>query len=524
MSDARYFKVGIRDLNERGQGVGSVTAVFEGTDENSKYTDLVPNQEHTKHYQGKVCFVDGALPGEEVLAILRQDRRHYLVLDLVEILKASPDRELSDCDYFPECGSCQLRHIDYKAELRLKDKRVRDLLCRVGPLDIEAPETEKEASHLTSRTDPPSQSDIPPPDDHPVFRPIIGMEDPCHYRSKSIFPIAEIMTDREDRSVAIGQYRRGTHDLIDLHHCKIQSEVALALVNTIRDLIVHDEPSIYDEAAHSGTLRHLVVRVGFSSNQVMVIFVVNDDLEDSSIESWIPELRQTVHAQAMTLTSVWLNNMDTKGNRILSSDYRLLDGEEAIEETINGVSYKISPDSFFQVNPRQSAVLFKYVIDAADLNPSDRILDLYCGVGALGLQLAAAMGPDGPGEVIGVDNVPQAIEDARENARLNAMPRLQFIEADATAWLVDYMDNPADRPFDVIVVDPPRKGLDPDAVEAIKNSNSPRVIYVSCNPATLARDLSILHDTYQIVNVQPVDMFPRTMHVETVVLMSRVDK
>lgn len=529
LTDTYCFQIAIRDINERGQGVGSVMAVLNGADgsaeENIESRNFPTNHEKTEQYRGKICFVDGALPGEEVLATLRQEKRNYLVLDLVEILKSSPDREASDCEYFPECGSCQLRHMDYQAELHLKEKRVLDLLCRIGPLQTEVTDIDSTATDMAAHSDTIQQSDIPTSGDgHSIFKPIIGMENPFHYRSKSIFPISESTTESGDRAVTIGQYRRGTHELVDLQDCKIQSEVALALVNTVRTLTVRDEVSIYDETEHRGTLRHLVVRVGFSSNQVMVIFVVNDDLADETIETWIPEFRQTVHSQGMTLQSVWLNDMDTRGNRILSSEYRLLDGAETIEETINGVTYQISPDSFFQVNPRQAAVLFDRVIDAAALNPGDRVLDLYCGVGALSLQLAASMGTDCPGEVIGVDNVPQAIQDAEENAQLNGMTNLRFIEADSTAWLKEYVENSTGDSFDVIVVDPPRKGLDPGTVEAIKNSDSQRVVYVSCNPATLARDLSSLHDKYRIDSVQPVDMFPRTMHVETVVLMSKVEK
>ena len=471
MANTSVKIVQIRDLNERGQGVGAIV-------------DDSP-------LQGKVCFVDGALPGETVSALVRLEKPRFLVLELLEVLAKSPDRILSDCEYFPECGSCQLRHMDYHAELSFKQKRVRDLLSRQGPLEV----------------------------NDPAFLPIIGMEHPLHYRSKSIFPI-----QKEDDAIKIGQYRRGTHDLVDLFHCQLHGEVALDIVNAVRELILRDGVSIYDEQQHRGTLRHLVVREGFSSKQLMLIFVVNDKEADDVIRSWIPLLKRVVQKRGMALQSVWINDMDTKGNRILSSNYRLLEGEESITETINGVSYNISPDSFFQVNPIQAAVLFDQVVKMAALQPDEKVLDLYSGVGALALQLASAAQNDPSISITGVDLVPQAILDAKENAEINNLQNLHFIAEDATSWLNDYENDPDKKPFDVIVVDPPRKGLDPEAIDVMNRSGAKRIVYVSCNPSTLARDLSLLSDMYSVSRVQPVDMFPRTMHVETVVLMSRVEK
>lgn len=471
------FTCKIRDLNTRGQGVGVL-----GTD--------VPPQ-----YRGMVCFVDGALPGEKVAASLIQAKRHYLVLHLDRLIEPSPDRIESDCQYFPLCGSCQLRHLSYEAELEYKENRVRHELSRKGPLDPEST----------------------------AFKPIRGMEDPFHYRGKSVFPAANPQGNTQ--GLEIGQYRRGSHDLVDLRHCRIQSRQALLLVNRVRELASRDGITAYDETSHEGTLRHLLVRTSFSTGQIMLVFVVNDKEADQAILSWIPDLRDSLKPAGSTLDSIWINDMDTRGNRILSSHYRHLEGSQTIEEVINQVTYRISPDSFFQVNPLQAAVLFDQVIRAAQLGPDERLLDLYSGVGALSLQVARAT-KDGkpPPQVTGVDTSRQAILDAQTNARINDLKNLTFIEADAAAWLKDYEDNPQNLPFDVIVVDPPRKGLDPLAIEVIRASGTPRIVYVSCNPATLARDLTLLNDTYTVELVQPIDLFPRTTHVETVVLMSRKDK
>ncbi len=465
----------IRDLNERGQGVGVV--MEDGS--------VSPPR------RGLVCFVDGALPGEKVAASLIEAKGRYLVLNLERIIEASPDRIESDCDYFPLCGSCRLRHLSYTAELDFKGKRVRGRLIHKGL--------------------PESRS--------PAFKPIVGMDHPFHYRGKSIFPVAG--SANGESGLQIGQYSYGSHNLVDLRHCEIQSEAALILVNRVRELALRDKVVAYKEETQEGTLRHLMVRTAFSARQVMLVFVVNDKEADRPILSWLPDLRVSLKPSGFTLQSVWINYMDVRGNRILSSDYRHLDGSETIEEVINQVTYRISPDSFFQVNPGQAAVLFDEVIRAARLHPGDRVLDLYSGVGALSLQLASAMKDTTPPlEVTGVDRVTQAVMDARTNADINDLRNLTFIEADATRWLKDYEDNPQNLPFDAIVVDPPRKGLDPQAIEAIRGSGTPRIIYVSCNPATLSRDLALLGDVYEIESVQPIDMFPRTTHVESIVHLS----
>ncbi len=467
------FTCRIRDLNTRGQGVGVV------------------GEDGPPLHRGMICFAEGTLPGEKVLAALDQVKPHYLVVHPDRILEPSPDRIESDCEYFPLCGSCQLRHLSYKAELGFKEKRVRDQLSRKGPLDCE----------------------------DPAFKPILGMEHPLHYRGKSIFPVAGLAGCRD--CLVIGQYRRGSHDLVDLRHCKIQSPEALTLVNRVRELALRDRITAYDENTQEGTLRHLLVRTAFSTRQVMLVFVVNDKKADQIILSWLPDLRASLEPDGFTLDSVWINDMNARGNRILSTHYRHLDGSETISEVINQVTCRISPDSFFQVNPRQAAVLFDEVIRAARLGPCERVLDLYSGVGALSLQLASAMKDTRqPIEVTGVDRVKQAVLDAKTNAEINGLKNLNFIEADATGWLKNYEDNPDNPPFDVILVDPPRKGLDPQAIEAIRESDTPRIVYVSCNPATLARDLTLLSNHYRVENVQPIDMFPRTTHVETVVLMS----
>ena len=464
----------IRDLNERGQGVGVIT-----------------ESGGSSNHEGMIAFADGALPGERISGYPSLEKPYYLVLEDTEILTASPDRIENDCPYFPLCGSCQIRHLSYKAELAFKEKRVRDFLVRQGQVQ----------------------------DDPELFLPIRGMEDPFHYRGKSIFPVAR---DPQSQALFIGQYQRGSHDLVDLDQCHIQSRVALSLVKRIRQLAERDQITAYNETSHEGTLRHLMIRTAFSSGQVMLVFVVNDPAADQAILTWLPELIQAARLEDMNLQSVWINQSETRGNRILSSDYRPIHGSETIEETVNGVLYRLSPDSFFQVNPKQAALLFDEIIKAAAPKPGQRILDLYSGVGAISLQLAQAMkNSQPPLQVTGVDTVAQAIQDARANARINGLNNLTFIEADATAWLEAYEESPGNRPFDVIVVDPPRKGLEAQALDVIQQSDTPRIVYVSCNPATLARDLALLADRYKVERVQPVDLFPRTTHVETIVLLSR---
>ena len=619
------YRVKIRDLNERGQGVGTVLATLPAADtgaESAVGTRMAPvtypaMRSSGAGDEGKICFVDGALPGETVLARLLEDKKKYMVLDLAEVESPSADRRPSDCAYFPECGSCQLRHLSYEAELRFKEKRVYDLLHRAGvfapadqqasPRDAQQPEIMQSASDgikLPSDQSPRGDNS----EEHAegsgqtvslnaanttlseVFRPIIGMDDPFHYRGKTIFPVGGAAG-----GIAIGQYRRGTNDLVDLRACHIQNGLSLTLVNTVRELANRDRVSAYDKTAHRGSLRHLVVRTAFSSKQVMLVFAVNDGEADAAIASWMPRLAEKAAAAGYALASVWLNRQTSRNNRILSDQYQLLFGSGTIEEEINGVRYIVSPDSFFQVNPVQAARLFREVVHAAGLKPGDTALDLYCGVGAISLQLAfhageaASVFDDGastgsfggvfhadsaansspetvshsesaangfPGSatcadsaansspervslteseangslissgtgkcssaihVLGIDNVRSAVEDARASARLNGIENAEFIEADASEWL---RANGKNANVDVIVVDPPRKGLTPDAIDIIQSSGCKRLVYVSCNPATLARDLASLSSSFAIRSIQPVDLFPRTVHVETVCLMS----
>lgn len=473
---APILTVRIRDLNGQGQGVGQV-------EEDPGHAD-----------GGLVAFVNGALPGERVKANLVEQKGHYLVLDLLEILETSSDRQVKDCRYFPDCGGCQLRHLTYEAELRFKERRVNGQLDRQGIRGVDG-----------------------------AFRPILGMEDPLHYRGKSSFPAAPSRLAGD--GPAIGHYRRGSHDLVNLEDCQIQSLPALALVNRVRELAHRDGISAYDEQAQEGTLRHLVVRTAFASKDLMLTLVVHDRRADLKIKDWLPDLRQTASATGFKLASVWLNDSTARGNRILSGHFRHLSGSRTITETVRGIQYRLSPDSFFQVNPRQAAVLFEEVIRVAGLRPGYRVLDLYCGAGAISLQLASAMrDAHPPVEVIGVDLVARSIADAKTNARLNKLSGIVFVEADATEWLKVYAKDRDKPPFDVLVVDPPRKGLEEDAIRVIRQSGIPRLVYVSCNPASLARDLERLGSCYRLESVQPVDLFPRTTHVEAVVLMSMVDK
>ncbi|HNZ63824.1 MAG TPA: hypothetical protein PKH23_05820, partial [Bacillota bacterium] len=495
------YRVKIRDLNERGQGVGTVLATLPAADtgaESAVGTRMAPvtypaMRSSGAGDEGKICFVDGALPGETVRARLLEDKKKYMVLDLAEVESPSADRRPSDCAYFPECGSCQLRHLSYEAELRFKEKRVYDLLHRAGvfapadqqasPRDAQQPEIMQSASDgikLPSDQSPRGDNS----EEHAegsgqsvslhaanatlpeVFRPIIGMDDPFHYRGKTIFPVGGAAG-----GIAIGQYRRGTNDLVDLRACHIQNGLSLSLVNAVRELANRDRVSAYDKTAHRGSLRHLVVRTAFSSKQVMLVFAVNDGEADAAIASWMPRLAEEAAAAGYALASVWLNRQTSRNNRILSDQYQLLFGSGTIEEEINGVRYIVSPDSFFQVNPVQAARLFREVVRAAGLKPGDTALDLYCGVGAISLQLAfhageaASVFDDGAStgsfggvfhadsaansspervfltesaangslissgagkcssaiHVLGIDNVRSAVEDARANARLNGI-------------------------------------------------------------------------------------------------------
>ena len=425
---------------------------------------------------GYAVFVPGALPGERVRAHIIKAGSGFGVGKLMGIEAPSPERIIPSCAIFTTCGGCTLQHMEYGAQLAYKRKVVEDALGRIGGL--------KEV----------------------CVSPVLAMDDPWRYRNKGSFPLANV-----GARVETGFFSPRSHRLIPMQDCLIQQQNVLQAAFAVRDWAnTHDVPA-YDEQTGKGLLRHVVARAS-RTGEVMAIVVATGTLPHRQA------LLEILQQRIVGLVSVYLNIQKANSNVILGDDYRLLWGEEKIEEQLCGLTFSLGPASFLQVNPVQTERLYTTALDLLALTGGERVVDAYCGIGTITLLLAKSAC-----EVIGIENVPQAVEDARRNAERNGIHNARFLCEESEAALPRLLSE--GHAFDALVMDPPRKGADEAFLRAVIDSEVRRVLYISCNPATLARDCRILIDGgYTVQAVQPVDMFPHTVHVETVVLMSRVEK
>ncbi|HEX6971285.1 MAG TPA: 23S rRNA (uracil(1939)-C(5))-methyltransferase RlmD, partial [Limnochordia bacterium] len=443
-------------------------------------TDVNDDGEGVGRIDGKAVFVPGTVPGDVARVIVTQERPRFSRARVVELAQASADRCAPPCPVFGECGGCALQHWTYAAQLEWKRRRVQEILRRVGHLDVEVRQT-------------------------------IGASNPWAYRNKSQFPVGR----EASGEVALGLYRRGSHALVPIERCLIQDprlDAALAAVGSV--LRTH-RVRPYDEARHAGFLRHVILRASRCEDAVMVVLVTREEAWPGR-EGVIRDLAAAVPR----LKSVFQNVNPERGNAILGERTLHLWGAPHLVEAVCGVRYLISPRSFFQVNPEQAEALCRTVVRQASAGPHELILDLYCGTGMLSLALAKAARA-----VHGVEVVADAVRDARANARLNGLQNVQFhvgrAERLIPQWVGEGNGPWRGRP-DVIVLDPPRAGCEPALLEAIASAAPRAVVYASCRPATLARDLARLAERgYEVVEVQPIDMFPQTPHVECVARLKR---
>lgn len=437
--------------------------------------DLGNNGEGIGRIEGYTVFVEGALPGERVRVLMVKTKKHYGYGKLREILEPSPDRITPVCPVAEKCGGCQLQHLSYEAQLAFKTKKVKDHLERIGGLTgIEV-------------------------------LPAIGMEDPWRYRNKAQFPVGG-----EKGAPQIGFYAKRSHRIIDTPACYLQNEVNDTIVQIVRDFLTENKIPLYDEETHSGLVRHILTRVGRQSGQIMVCIVINGKS--------LPQSQKLVERLTAVpgMTSIVLNENKKATNVILGDKIHVLWGKGFITDTIGSVEFEISPLSFYQVNPIQTRVLYQTALDFADLDGTETVLDLYCGIGTISLFFAQKAK-----RVFGVEIVPQAIEDAKRNAARNHMDNA-FFQAGAAEEVIPRLYETEGLQADVVVVDPPRKGCDQRLLETILEIAPKKLVYVSCDSATLARDLAYLCPRgYRVEKVQVVDQFPWTVHVETVVSLVR---
>ena len=422
---------------------------------------------------GCVVFIPNAIVGERYLVQIEKAKKTWASGKITQILEKSPHRVQRACPVSSSCGGCDFWHMDYEEETRLKADRVCQALNRLGGESLDSV-------------------------------PILSAPD-CHgYRNKAQYPVAS-----HKGRVYAGFFRAGTHQVVENRRCLILPEETDAVKDIVVDYVNQYGISAYDEAAHTGLLRHIYVRRGVVSGQILVCLVVNG--------------RKLPHTQALIdkllavpgFTTLVLSVNTKKGNTILGEESITLYGPGYIEDTLCGLTFRLSPRSFYQVNHHQAQRLYEAAISQAEITKNDLVLDLYCGVGTITLAMAKAAG-----RVIGVEVVEQAVEDARENARRNGIENAEFFCGDAGKAALE-LEKQGVIP-DVVIVDPPRKGLNEDTIQALANMSPRRIVYVSCDPATLGRDVALLKTHgYRVKNAMAADLFPRCAHVETVVLLSR---
>ena len=438
--------------------------------------DLTHDGNGVAKIDGYPLFIQGALPGETAEIHVMKTLKNYGFAKVVNILEKSPDRVEAPCVYFSQCGGCQLQHLSYEGQLKWKQNMVANVMKRLGKIDA------------------------------PVL-PVKGMEEPWHYRNKSQIPFAQ----NEAGQMVAGFYKTKSHSIVDMERCLIQTgEADVVMADLKRELeILGVRP--YDEKSHQGMLRHVVVRKGRATGEVMVVLVTKSK-KFPQASAAIEKIRALIP----NVTSIVQNVNGEKTNVIFGNDTFTLWGKDTIEDTIGNVRFEISARSFYQVNPVQTEVLYKQALDYAQLTGNERVIDAYCGIGSISLFLAQKAG-----HVMGVEIVEQAIEDAKRNAALNGFTNTYFEAGPAEEVIPRWYKE--GKEADVLVVDPPRKGCDEALLSTIIEQKPKRVVYVSCNPATLARDLRILEDGgYKTQEVQPVDMFPHTTHCEAVAWLELV--
>ncbi len=436
-------------------------------------TDYTSEGQGVAHIEGCAVFIPNSIAGEKYRVRIEKAQKTWAAGKIVEILEKSPHRCNRECPVAKLCGGCDFWHMDYEEESRLKAERVRNCLNRIGGESLESVEI------LSA----------------PTF---------YGYRNKAQYPVAA----KKGRAYA-GFFRAGTHDVVENKRCLILTEESDRVKDAVMDYVNQFRVPAYDELAHKGLLRHIYVRRGAVSGEILLCLVINGRS--------IPKAHELIGRlkKIPGFATLVLSVNTRKGNAVLGDKFVTLHGPGYIEDTLCGLNFRLSPRSFYQVNHHQAQRLYEAAISQAGITKDDTVLDLYCGVGTITLAMAGAAG-----KVIGVEVIPQAVADARDNARRNGIENVEFFCGDAGEAALA-LERDGIR-ADVAVVDPPRKGLSADTIEALHRMGPRRIVYVSCDPATLARDVALLKERgYALQSALAADLFPRCAHVETVVCLSR---
>lgn len=423
-------------------------------------------------FDGQAVFVSNAAVGDELSVHIIKAKKTYAVGKITKILKPSKDRTAVDCPYFKQCGGCVYRHISYDAEKRIKTQKVKDAFLRLAHIDVPVREI------ITANTD--------------------------RYRNKAEYPVGRALN-----GVNIGFYANRSHRIVDAEDCLLQPAEFAEIVEIIRKWIFDNHISVWNSETEEGLLRHIYIRKGFLSGEIMVCLVINGEN--------IPKAEELVSAvsEISGVKSIVLNINTKNTNVILGENVKVLWGSEKISDTLCGVEIELSPLSFYQVNHDGARLLYKKAAEYACLSGKETVIDLYCGAGTIGLSMAHMAK-----KVIGVEIIPEAIEDAKKNAKRNGIRNSEFYCMDA-GEAVKMLRDKHIQP-DVILLDPPRKGCSKEVLSYVAEMNPERIVYISCDVSTQSRDCAVLKELgYITKEVTPVDMFPRTAHVESVALLSR---
>lgn len=455
-----------------------------------KIEDIGVDGEGIGKHDGYTLFVKDAVIGDEVEVKVMKAKKNYGYARLTRILKPSSDRVEPLCSHARRCGGCQIQEMSYAKQLEFKEKKVLGNLERIGGFDARFLEN--------------------------IMEPIVGMEEPFHYRNKAQFPFG---TDKNGEPVC-GFYAGRTHDIIANTDCALGVAVNKEILEIILDFMKQNHISSYDENTGKGLIRHALIRYGFATKEIMVCLVINGQT--------VPHVDKLVRrlSKIEGMTSITFSPNTKRTNVIMGDSYEVLWGKGFITDYIGNVKYQISPLSFYQVNPAQTAKLYGLALEYADLQGNETVWDLYCGIGTISLFLAQKAK-----QVYGVEIVPQAIADARENATINGIENAEFYVGKAEEVLPGYYEKVKTERAesgkahpDVIVVDPPRKGCEESLLETMVEMQPKKIVYVSCDSATLARDLKYLCEKgYELRRWRAVDQFPMSVHIECVVALHRVD-
>lgn len=450
-------------------------------------TDIGVSGEGIGHVDGYTLFIKDAVIGDVVEAKVMKAKKNYGYARLMKVITPSEYRVEPKCAFARRCGGCQIQEMSYDRQLVFKDQKIRGNLERIGGFTKDQIDT--------------------------VMQPVVGMEHPFGYRNKAQFPFG---TDKEGNPIT-GFYAGRTHDIIANTDCALGVEQNKEILEIILQYMRENKIKSYDEKTGKGLIRHALIRYGFKTKEIMVCLVVNGKR--------LPKAERLIEKliQIEGMTSITISPNTRRDNVIMGDSYEILWGQGYITDYIGNVKYQISPLSFYQVNPVQTEKLYGLALEYADLKGDETVWDLYCGIGTISLFLAQKAK-----QVYGVEIVPQAIDDAKENAKINAIDNAEFFVGKAEEVLPEYYaeyereHNGETAHADVIVVDPPRKGCDETLLETIVKMQPEKVVYVSCDSATLARDLKYLcANGYEIKMCRGVDQFPQSVHVETVVLLSK---